>query len=390
MRLSGMPLELHAVRAETRTNSAFRDFDLSRWDVAYLPGSLLPLLDEPPIRSEMFVEDDNRGAVLPDPVATLDGVPFYLSVKGVGSPVDPFSHHRLDRAYAAEMTDDPDVRARLLRPSPGNPERMLTGELWLRGSPYGGQGIEHGSIALQVSERADLTSIRGFLIAPVVKMAMLPPALEERVRGIRWYRKYRGRMVQELRLVPSNIRVYFHARNTIGNDIRHIFDLWGIDSDAKALDLEVHFLRSCIALLTLYARTMRFDAAKGKYRGLDLLDVWLDKDAVFAPNGSVYFVDLEGIEEVAVDPEDVKEKIEDQVYRGLYEFMFGYEQIDQERRRRFGDTSTRRGHFASVLPAALAPDPYVRVVEAPGQVDLEIRNACSEERLNMRFPLLDR
>ena len=124
------------------------------------------LLPDPPVAIEEFIEDDNRGAIRPDPVVTLDGQPFYLSVKGIGSPVDPYSWRPLDRWYGAELTADAEVRQKLRAEPPDRRDRLITGELWLRGSPYGGQGIEHATTALEVSERADLTSIGGFLIAP--------------------------------------------------------------------------------------------------------------------------------------------------------------------------------------------------------------------------------
>ena len=38
----------------------------------------------------------------------------------------------------------------------------------------------------------------------------------------------------------------------------------------------------------------------GTFSGLDYFDVWIDKDAVIAPNGTVYFVDLEGLPKLAV------------------------------------------------------------------------------------------
>ena len=143
------------------------------------------------------------------------------------------------------------------RPGDGA-DRLITGELWLRGSPYGGQGLEHASTALRVSEMADLTSIGGFLIAPVVKVCFLPQSLEDRLRQVYWYRRYPGRMVQEVRLVPSNVRVYFHSKNTVGNNIRYLFDLFSVSSSAQAVQFETNFVRSTVAMLTLFARTLTY------------------------------------------------------------------------------------------------------------------------------------
>jgi len=266
---------------------------------------------------------------------------------------------------------------------------MITGELWLRGSPYGGQGLPHALTALRVSERADLTSIEGFRIAPVVKVAYLPPSLESRLRSIHWYRKYRDRIVQELRLVPSNVRIYFHSRSTVGNDPRFVFDLFGVDTPARAHRFVVNFVRSGIPLLTLFARTLTDDPVRHRCAGLDFQDVWLDKDAVLAPDGTVFFVDLEGIDSIAVDREAVREKVEDQIFRSLYEFMFAYEQIDSERTRRYGANGSRKRRFEAIVEEALREDPFVRVRHSPTGLSLQIRNGLGDESLWLEFPLVD-
>jgi hypothetical protein len=379
--------------AQTTTNREFRSIELPGLDRFFLPPSLTGLVDDSPLGVRAFVEDDNRGAVSPDPVATLDGTEFYLSVKGIGSAVDPFASRPLDRAAVERLTSDPEVRRRLSSPKvalpPGESERYITGEVWLRGSPYGGQGLGHAAIALAVSERADLTSLEGFRIAPVVKVARFPSELEERLRSLHWFRRFRGPIVQEIRLVPSNVRIYFHSRNTVGTAIREVFDQFGLDSAGKALRFEVAFLRSAIPLLTLFPRTLRLDPSDGRYYGLDFHDVWLDKDAVVAPDGTVYFVDLEGIEEEGVERERVTEKVEDQIYRSLYELLFAYEQIDAERVRRFGGEAPRKTQLVSLLERALSEDPYVRLRSGPEQHVLVVRNALSDERLYTDFPLVD-
>jgi hypothetical protein len=389
MKLAGTPVELDAYPATSLTHRSFTSFALERLDVVYLPPSLRPLADETPRGTRTFVEDDNRGAVSPEPVASIDGREYFLSVKGIGSAVDPYSTRPLDRPTAYGLTDDPELRVRLARLPPDPDPRLITGELWLRGSPYGGQGLEHATTALRISERADLTSIHGFRIAPVVKVCFLPPAIEERVRKIFWYRQYPGRIVQELRLVPSNVRIYFHARTTVGTSVRYVFDQFGIDRSAAATAFETNLVRSSVALLTLFARTLVHDPRRDRYSGLDFHDVWLDKDAVLAPDGTVHFVDLEGIEEVAVDPTDVREKIEDQIYRSLYEFVFAYEQVEQERVRRFGGPADRRGHFERILTEALRDDPFVRLRRDGPHSVLEVRNLCSNENLYVAFRILD-
>ncbi len=389
LRLPGVPIRLFEYSAQTITNRQFQRFDLERWDRFYLPASIASLVDATPGDSVEFIEDDNRSAIVPEPVVTLDHQEFYLSVKGVGSTVDPFSFRRLDRGYAAELAGDPEVRSRLSVPLAESTGGVITGELWLRGSPYGGQGLAHAMTALKVSEQANVTSIGGFRIAPVVKIALLPADLEERLRSIHWYRRFPGRMVQEIRLVPSNVRIYFHAHHTVGNDIARVFDLFGIDTPANGHRFEINFVRSGVAFLTLFARTLTPDARPGRYSGLDFQDVWLDKDAVIARDGTAFFVDLEGIDSVSVEASEVREKVEDQIYRSLYEFMFAYEQIRSEIGRRFGADGSRKRHFESILESALHDDPFVRLRAEDRRVTIEIRNRCNDASLNSTFPLVD-
>jgi len=385
--IHGTPLRLLEYPARTEVNRNFADRVGDDWDRCFLPETLAGLVDGEPLASRAFVEDDNRSAIDPVPAATLDGLPFYLSVKGVGSATDPFAHRPLGPAGAAELSDDPEVRQRLARAAAGG--GVITGELWLRGSPYGGQGIRHARTALAVSERAEGTDLHGFRIAPVVKIAFLPPDLEARLRSIYWYRRYREAFVQELRLVPSNVRFYFQGRATVGDDADRVFDLFGVDTPARAHRFLVNFVRSGVGFLTLFARTMEFDAARRRYRGLDFSDVWLDKDAVLAPDGTAYFVDLEGIDPVGVEEADVPEKLEDQIFRSLYEFMFAYEQLDAARAVRFGANGGRRPRFEGLLEEALATDRWVRLRRADGSLLLELRERGGDERLKYAFPLVD-
>jgi len=387
-RLLGPPIQLQEYAAVTITNRQFAGEELSSWDRCFLPPSMAALIDQPALATRDFVEDDNRSAIDPVPAATLDGLPFFLSVKGIGSAIDPFAHRPLDGPHAAELSADPEARDRLARAS-AVPGGLITGELWLRGSPYGGQGLPHALTALHVSERATLTDLNGFRIAPVVKVAMLPADLERRLRTVYWYRQYRDRFVQELRLVPSNVRFYFHGRKTVGSDVAHVFDLFGVDTPAKSHRFLTNFLRSGLALLTLFARTMEYEAARDRYAGLDFWDVWLDKDAVLAPDGTVYFVDLEGIDTIRVDAVDVAEKLDDQLFRSLYEFMFAYEQIDSECARRFGEVGSRRRRLEARLEEALRDDRFLQVRTEGRSVVLALRARGADERLNYTFPFVD-
>jgi hypothetical protein len=265
--------------------------------------------------------------------------------------------------------------------------RYITGELWLRGSPYGGQGLEHATTSMRVSEMADFTSIQGFRIAPVVKISFLPEDVERRIKEIYWYRKFAGRIVQETRLVPSNVRIYFHSGSTIGGNISEIYRLFEIDENEKALEFLQNFVKSGIAFLTLFIRSMRSNE-DGTYSGLDFYDVWLDKDAVLAPDGTIYFVDLEGLEWINVLEKKVHEKIDDQIYRSLYEFMYAYEQIERERARRFGHLLERKAQFEYLLREALKDD-VVQVSRDGERLQLVLGNILGEKRLMKEFTIVD-
>ena len=353
----------------------------------YLPESMAPFTDGSSLGMREFLSDEHRGAVSNAPVLTLDGTEFYLSVKGIGSTTNPFSHQLFGPSEMSTMLKDSALRERTEN-SDWNAPRYITGESHLRGSPYGGQGLQHATVSMRVSEMADLTSIHGFRIAPLVKIVHFPEELENRIKQLYWYRQFRGRIVQETRLVPSNIRVYFHSGSTIGGNIGSIFDLFGIDTDDKALRFLENFVKSGIAYLSLFVRTITKNR-DGTYSGLDFYDVWLDKDAVLAPDGTIYFVDLEGLEWITIPKNRVQEKVNDQIYRSLYEFMYAYEQIERERSKRFGNTPDRKIQFEYLLKQAVVEDEAVRLKRQGESLELLVGNILGDESITETFPIID-
>ena len=192
MKLKGSPLNLNIYEAsEMLTNRHFQEFKMHEFERIYLPESMRPFTDLNPLGTREFIADDNRGAVSTLPSLKMDGTDFYLSVKGIGSTTNPFSHQLLGKAEICSLLKDSRLKERIVNSEETAP-RYLTGELWLRGSPYGGQGLEHATTSMRVSEMADLTSIHGFRIAPLVKIVFLPEDLENEIKKIYWYRKFRG------------------------------------------------------------------------------------------------------------------------------------------------------------------------------------------------------
>ena len=388
LKLKGLPINLSMYEApEIMTNKHFQGFSMPDFEKIYLPESMAPFTDGESLGMREFLGDEHRGAVSNAPVLTLDGTEFYLSVKGIGSTTNPFSHQLFGPSEMSTMLKDSDLRERIEN-SDWNAPRYITGESHLRGSPYGGQGLQHATVSMRVSEMADLTSIHGFRIAPLVKIVHFPEELENRIRQLYWYRQFRGRIVQETRLVPSNIRVYFHSGSTIGGNIGSIFDLFGIDTDDKALRFLENFVKSGIAYLSLFVRTITKNR-DGTYSGLDFYDVWLDKDAVLAPDGTIYFVDLEGLEWITIPKNRVQEKVNDQIYRSLYEFMYAYEQIERERSKRFGNTPDRKIQFEYLLKQAVVEDEAVRLRRQGESLELLVGNILGDESITETFPIID-
>ncbi len=388
LKMKGLPLVLNTYEApEVLTNKHFQKFTMPEFERIYLPESMGPFTSLNPLGEKQFLVDDNRGAVSNSPAMTMDGTEFYLSVKGIGSTASPFSHQLFGTTEICNMLKDSKLKERIAS-SEGKVQRYITGELWLRGSPYGGQGLQHATTAMKVSEMADLTSIHGFRIAPLAKIAFLPESLENEIKKLYWYRRFRGRIVQETRLVPSNVRIYFHSGSTIGSNIGAIFDLFGIETDDKALGFLENFVKSGIAYLTLFVRTIT-NNHDGSYSGLDFSDVWLDKDAVLAPDGTIYFVDLEGLEWITIRKDRLQEKITDQIYRSLYEFLYAYEQIDRERSKRFGTMTDRKVQFEYLLREALKDDEVIDVVREGESLELVIGNVIRERTITEKFPIID-
>jgi len=372
---------------EIMSNKHFQGFNMPDFEKVHLPESMAAFAVGSSLGMKEFLVDEHRGAISDTPVLTLDGTEFYLSIKGIGSITNPFSHQLFGPSEMSALLEDPALRERIEN-SDWKAPRYITGELCLRGSPYGGQGLQHATVSMGVSEMADLTSIHGFRIAPLVKIVLLPQDLENRIKQLYWYRKFRGRIVQETRLVPSNIRIYFHSGSTVGGNIGSIFDLFRIDTDDRALRFLENFVKSGIAYLTLFVRTIA-ENLDGTYSGFDFYDVWLDKDAVLAPDGTIYFVDLEGLEWITIPKNRIQEKIHDQIYRSLYEFMYAYEQIERERSKRFGNTPDRKIQFEYLLKQALVDDETVRLKREGESLELVIGNILGDESITEQFPIID-
>jgi len=398
--LRGMPVSLNVYDgAVTITNKYFKGFQMSDFERIYLPDSVKPFSYVDPIGTKELLIDDNRSAVGRQPYMTIDGTDFYFSVKGIGSTTSPFSRQLFKKEEICSLLKSGTTKERITNAKEKEMKlpRYLTGELWSRGCPYGSQGLEFASIAMKATEMSDAstTSIHGFRIAPLVKIVRFPEALQKQITQLYWYRRFKQVMVQETRLIPSNIRIYFHSDWTIGDDTGELFDFFRIDNNDKAMDFLKNFVKSGIAILTLFVRSMR-DNGNGTYSGLDFYDVWLDKDAVLAPDGTIFWADLEGLQTITIGGKDradlelnIEENLEHQIYRSLYEFMYAYEQIEREHVRRFGHITDRKTQFEYLLKDALKDDEVVGLHRSQDSLELVTGNILGEEGLTKKFTILD-
>ncbi len=399
IKLRGMPISLNVYDgAETITNEYFKSFQMPEFEKIYLPDSVVPFTDMDPVGAKELLIDDNRSAVSREPYMSIDGTDFYFSVKGIGSTTSPFSRQLFRNEEICSLLKSNGIKDRIMNVKQKEKfPRYLTGELWSRGCPYGSQGLEFATIAMRATEMSDAssTSIHGFRIAPLVKIVKLPKALQDEVTKVYWYRRFKQEMVQEARLIPSNIRIYFHSDWTIGDDTGELFDFFRIDNNDNAMDFLKNFVKSGIAILTLFVRSMS-NNGNGTYSGLDFYDVWLDKDAVLAPDGTIFWADLEGLQAITVGGKDradlefnIEENLEHQIYRSLYEFMYAYEQIERERIKRFGHVTDRKVQFEYLLRDALKDDEVVDLRRSSDSLELVIGNILGEEKLAKKFSILD-
>ena len=398
--LRGVPITLNMYEgAGTITNKFYSSFEMPEFEKIYIPDSVKPFTDAPPIGTRELLIDDNRSATARESSLEIDGTNFYFSVKGIGSTTSPFSRQLFTKAEVCGLLKSGTTKERIMAAKEKEMKfpRYLTGELWSRGCPYGSQGLEFASIAMKAAEMSDssTTSIHGFRIAPLVKIVKLPEALQKEVTQVYWYRRFRQQMVQEMRLLPSNVRIYFHSDWTIGDDTGELFDFFRIDSNDKAIEFLRNFVRSGVATLTLFVRSMT-DNGNGTYSGLDFYDVWLDKDAVLAPDGTIFWADLEGLQTIMIGGRNraevefnIEENMEHQIYRSLYEFMYAYEQIERERARRFGHITDRKVQFEYLLRDVLRDDEVVDLHRTKDSLEFVIGNILGEESLTKNFTILD-
>ena len=190
-----------------------------------------------------------------------------------------------------------------------------------------------------------------------------------------WYRRYTGKYFQEIRLVPSNIRMYHQSELTLGQAAAGVLKSFAITTYEDLDSFIDKYISSGIAALTIYARKVR----NGVYglEGLDYSDVWLDKDSVIAPDGTIYFADVEGLDWVVNgNYTNLESRITKQFDRNYYEFMYGLDVLLRERMllaHKHWNIDDFRSALAIRLEIALHKDSFVKCESSNTGIDLIIR-----------------
>ncbi len=382
--LAKIPLEIPPMR---NPNIKWpNDDDL---DCAYVPSAMVQLVgDGVPVMKAL--RDENRSGFLPDKRMIVAGQELVLNVKGCGSIMAPYELSTIDGATLAGIwRGDVQVQEKLRTLQS---DGIITSEQWFSGeSPYGGQGYENAVDSLRISELAGRgLHIEGFHICPVLQACILPRRYWNLARHLYWFRRHEGPICQTIRMMPSDVRLYFHGSTTLGADPMSVCKSFDVREDEEYKAFELNLARTGVAALTLLARTLRYDQSSGNWRGLDYEDVWLDKDAVLAPDGKLYFADLDGLASVKLAEEGIEGAIRKQFDKHAYEFFYALMAIERERQRTHGrmDWQETARYVGEMLRLAMNGDKHVQVEWDGGDIlMLYTRGAMpssSFELLNLR------
>jgi hypothetical protein len=306
------------------------------------------------------IPDGNRAAILADGQVEYNGRSYLISIKGTGA--------------RRAMYDSGHV---LLDGFNNNGTANFWSESWFGENPWGAMSRQVCEEDKAVTELADGNNINGFNICPMVCATPLPDWVKKDSYNKFWYRRLEreGPFYQQVRLMPSDIRLFYQSPQTLGKNSQRVLNAFDI-KETETLDIFLeNYIKSGIAALTLIPRTIRQLEEPG-YTALDYDDVWLDKDSVVASDGTLFFADLEGLDWIPIKDENhAAKRIQRQFNRNYYEFMYIIDCLLQERSRLEGRPITReelRASLGVLLELALENDPYVELETNGDALNLKI------------------
>ena len=204
-----------------------------------------------------------------------------------------------------------------------------------------------------------------------------------------WFKKSTNQFYQEKRLVPSNIRLFHQSDLTFGQSPDLVLSKFSINDHIDLENFIQNYIISGLALLTLLPRTMIKNPSTGYFKGLDYTDVWLDKDSVLAPDGTLFFIDLEGLDWIPITNfEILKRNVLRQVNRNYYEFMYSLDLLLKERDKKLGkisDQFSKREFIANLIEMAVIGDKYLQTELSSTALDLIIDPKNNYEKISFRF-----
>lgn len=326
------------------------------------------------------IRDENRNAILLEYTTQIEQRTYYLSVKGCGAYEDMIFGDAMTISKLANACRNPSIQKQLNRLSTA--QGFILAENWMGESPYGAQGEQNAIDELEFSQMATPLAIQGAYLCPVIGIVQLPEFIETTARQFYWFRTYPNHFYQTLRLVPSRARLYFESDQVIDNP-EALFQTFRIETIDQVEVFERNFIRSGIALLSLFTRSAKVD--KDKVLGLIYQDVWLDKDAIIAPDGIVHFADLEGLDRKIVTIQDYSRIQQAEWHKLVFEFLYALTSVDTYRRKIEGlvlDWAQQRRDLASLVIESLENDPIAHpyledntlfiILESPGLPSVKI------------------
>ena len=330
------------------------------------------------------IKDENRNAILPQYSIDIDNRIYYLGVKGCGAYEDMFSGEKLSRTKIINACRDKNFLSRIQNLSTNT--GFMMAESWMGESPYGCQGFVNGFDELRFSIIAKKDSINGAFICPVIAIVQLPLEIEKVARKFFWFRTYKKNFYQVIRLMPSNIRLYFESSQVVANP--HSFlNLFGITNEKLMENFELNFIKSGIALLSLFARSAEIE---GDYiKGIIYQDVWLDKDCVVAPDGTIHFADLEGLIWRSTSFKEFPEIQTKEWDKLVFEFLFALVRLDTYRhqlREKIVNWESQRDELALLIQMALNKDLVARAEQYDNNLNIILEGSSIPP---IEIPLLE-
>ncbi len=357
-----------------------RDFETI--DYPFKSKVLVPFSEK--INSEVIqgIPDDNRSVIIPNSSIIIDDREFKISIKGVGARHPLYGLKPLDYTLRTDFLSNPNDNLET------STSREISNENWFGESPYGAQGFENAISDLQISESFFNNLISNLHICPVIEINEIPPDYVKEREMLFWYRRFSKSFYQEKRLVPSNIRLFHQSNLTLGQAPDVVLSKFNISDNLALDDFITNYISSGLSILTIIAHTL-ISHQPSQFKALDFTDVWLDKDSVIAQDGTLFFVDLEGLDWTDIpDQQTLENKIIKQINRNYYEFMYCLDLLIKEKDKllnKYTNQRQKRETIATFIDIATIGNPFLKTDIQKNHLNLIVKPNHGFEDISIRF-----